>query len=273
MSSVSSVLALVAALASVATAHPERVEGRAALRVCADPNNLPFSNDKREGFENKIAALVAHDLGRALTYFWMPQRRGFVRNTLRANKCDLIVGVPSAYELVRPTKPYYTSTYVFVSRRDRGLHIHSLDDPRLKQLRIGIQITGEDYSNPPAAQALATRHIVANVHGYTVYGDYSRPDPTRGVIDAVAGGDVDVAIAWGPQAGFFARREAVPLEVQPVTPQQDGRFVRFVFPIAMGVRKDDAALAEAVDRIITRRRAEIRRILTEYGVPLVEDKR
>jgi quinoprotein dehydrogenase-associated probable ABC transporter substrate-binding protein len=240
------------------------------LRVCADPNNLPFSNDRREGFENKIAEIVARDLGRTVEYFWTPQRRGFIRNTLKANACDVVVGVPSAFDAVRPTKPYYRSTYVFVSRGDRALHLRSLDDPRLKQLLIGIQITGDDYDNPPAAQALASRQIIQNVRGYTVYGDYSRPNPPRGLIDAVASGAIDVAVAWGPLAGYFARREPVVLEIAPVSPQADSRFVRFVFDISMGVRRDDQALAAALDAAIVRRQTEIRRVLVRYGVPLVE---
>src|SRR3954454_2423864 len=240
------------------------------LRVCADPNNLPFSNQRREGFENRIAAIVARELHRPLTYFWLPQRRGFVRNTLTANQCDVVIGVPAESERLRSTRPYYRSTYVFVSRQDRALHVRSFDDPRLKKLTIGIQVTGDDYANPPAAQALASRQIVQNVRGYTVYGDYSRPNPPRGLIDAVADGTVDVAVAWGPLAGYFAKLEPVPLEIARVSPESDSRFVRFVFDISMGVRRDDAALASAIDGVIARRRAEIRRVLVDYGVPLVE---
>jgi len=240
------------------------------LRVCADPNNLPFSNQRREGFENRIAAIVARELHRPLTYFWLPQRRGFVRNTLTANQCDVVIGVPAESGMLRPTRPYYRSTYVFVSRQDRALHLRSFDDPRLKTLTIGIQVTGDDYANPPAAQALAARQIVKNVRGYTVYGDYSQPDPPRGLIDAVASQKVDVAVAWGPLAGYFARREPVAMEVTPVSPQADSRFVRFVYDIAMGVRRDDTALARRLDDVIARRHDEIRRVLIEYGVPLVE---
>src|SRR5436190_7725905 len=177
---------LLAAGALAAAAQPP------ALRVCADPNNMPFSNERGEGFENRIADLVARDLGRRLSYFWLPQRRGFIRNTLNANRCDVVMAVPSAFEAARPTLPYYRSTYVFVSRRDQGPRIRSFDDPRLTTLRIGIQLTGDDYDNPPAAQALAVRHITQNIHGYTVYGDYSASDPQRGVMDAVADGAVDV---------------------------------------------------------------------------------
>src|SRR5512138_686618 len=134
------------------------------LRVCADPNNLPFSNDKQQGFENAVAELVAADLHRRVTYTWLPQRRGFARNTLNAHTCDVIMGVPSSYELAMPTRPYYRSTYVFVSRRDRRVDIHSFDDPRLRRVRIGVHFLGTP------TEALAKRNIIQNVRSYSVYG-------------------------------------------------------------------------------------------------------
>jgi quinoprotein dehydrogenase-associated probable ABC transporter substrate-binding protein len=239
------------------------------LRVCADPNNLPFSNRQQQGFENRIAALVARDLGRPIVYFWSPQRRGFIRNTLNARQCDVVIGVPAQYGLLQTTQPYYRSAYAFVSRRDRRLRVQSFDDARLKALTIGIQITGDDYANPPAAQALAARHLARNVRGYTVYGDYSRPDPQRDVVDAVADGRVDIAVVWGPLAGYYGRREPAPIDVTPVAAPQDSPALPFSFAIAMGVRRDDTALRTALDRVIARRGAAIRRILTSYGVPLL----
>jgi mxaJ protein len=237
------------------------------LRVCADPNNLPFTNEKQEGMENGIAAIAARDLGRRLEYYWQPERRGFMRTTLKAGRCDVVMGVPSTFELALTTIPYYRSTYVFVTRRDRLPGLKSFDDPRLRQARIGIQITGEDYENPPPAHALASRRLFDNVRGFTVYGDYSKPDPQRTIIDAVAAGGIDAAVVWGPLA-FFAAREAVPLAVRPVTPSSDGRTVPFVFDISMGVRRGDTALRDALNRTIARRRAEIRRVLQAFHVPL-----
>jgi mxaJ protein len=239
------------------------------IRVCADPNNMPFSNEKGQGFENKIAALVARDLGRPLAYFWSPQRRGFVRNTLAAGQCDVMMGVPVQYDRVQSTRAYYRSTYAFVSRHDRHLRVRSFDDARLKALKIGIQITGDDYNNPPAAQALAVRHLSGNVRGYTVYGDYSKPDPQRDLVDAVADGRVDIAVMWGPFAGYYGRREPAAIDVTPVTAERDGPGIAFAFDIAMGVRRGDTALRDALDAVIVRRQAEIRRILTSYGVPLL----
>ncbi|MCU1381423.1 MAG: putative methanol oxidation protein [Acidobacteria bacterium] len=243
--------------------------GAPPLRVCSDPNNMPFSNVKRQGFENKIAELVARDLGRPLAYFWSPQRRGFVRNTLAAGQCDVMMGVPVQYDRVQSTRAYYRSSYAFVARRDRHLRVASFDDVRLKTLKIGIQITGDDYNNPPAAQALAARHLGNNVRGYTVYGDYSKPDPQRDVVDAVADGRVDIAVVWGPFAGYYGRREPAPMDVVPVSAERDGPGVAFAFDIAMGVRRGDRTLRDALDAVIVRRHAEIRRILTSYGVPLL----
>jgi mxaJ protein len=238
------------------------------LRVCADPNNLPFSNEQGEGFENRIATLVARELGRPLEYFWLPQRRGFIRNSLNVQRCDVVIGVPAQYGLLQPTRSYYRSSYAFVSRRDRRLRIDSFDAPSLKRLTIGIQITGDDYNNPPAAQELASRHMIQNVRGFPVYGDYSRPDPQRDIVDAVADGRLDVAIVWGPLAGYYAQRESTPLDVRPVAGLSNDAASRFIFDIAMGVRREDTALRAALDTVITRRGDAMRQILRAYGVPL-----
>lgn len=249
-----------ASLASATAAPP-------TLRVCADPNNLPFSNERGDGFENKIATLVARELHRPLEYFWLPQRRGFIRNSLDAHRCDVVIGVPAGYGLLQPTKSYYRSSYAFVSRRDRDLRIDSFDAPSLERLRIGIQVSGDDYNNPPAAHELASRHLMHNVRGFPIYGDYSRTDPQRAIIDAVADGGVDVAIVWGPLAGYYARRESMPIEVRPINGKSQPAS-RFTFDIAMGVRRDDTALREVLDRIITQRGHAMREILRGYGVPL-----
>jgi mxaJ protein len=251
-----------------------RAEARPAreLRVCADPNNLPWSNRAGQGFENRIAELVAKELGATLEYTWRAQRRGFFRETLKAGRCDVVIGVPTALDLVAPTRPYYRSTYVFVSRRDRGLHLASLDDPRLKHLKIGVQMMGDDGANPPPVHALARRGVIGNLRGYSVYGDYSKPNPPADVIAGLARGEVDVAIVWGPLAGYFAPRSGVAMEITPVTPQIDPPFLPFVFDISMGVRRGDT-LRTRLDDIIVRHRAEIDAILRDYGVPRAEGRR
>ncbi|HEX6716902.1 MAG TPA: substrate-binding domain-containing protein [Pyrinomonadaceae bacterium] len=240
------------------------------LRVCADPNNLPFSNQRGEGFENKIAELLAQDMGERVEYTWWAQRRGFFRNTLKAGACDVVIGVPSGFEMALTTKPYYRSTYVFLSRKDRHIDVKSFDDPALKKLRIGVQIIGDDQSNTPPAHALARRNIITNVKGYTLYGDYSQPDPPARIVDAVAKGDIDLAVVWGPLAGYFAKQSRVPLEVVPVSPQIDQPFLPFVFDISMGVRRGDQELRDQVEQVLEKRRAEIDRILQDYQVPRVE---
>ncbi|HYG97531.1 MAG TPA: substrate-binding domain-containing protein [Terriglobales bacterium] len=240
------------------------------LRVCADPNNLPFSNNREEGFENKIARLLADEMHAELKYTWWAQRRGFVRNTLRDNKCDVIMGVPTSFELAATTSPYYRSSYVFVARQDRHLRVRSFDDPLLKSLRVGVQMIGDDYANSPPAHALATRGIVRNVRGYLVYGDYRQPNPPAQIINAVSSGEVDVAVVWGPLAAYFAHRSGVPLTLAPVTPQIDVPSMPFVFDIGVGVRRGDTQLKERIEQALSRRRHEIDGILAEYHVPRLD---
>ena len=242
------------------------------LRVCADPNNLPFSDSTGAGFENRLATLVAGEMRATVAYTWWAQRRGFVRNTLNAHECDVVMGVPTNFELTAVTRPYYRSSYVFVSRRDRRLGIRSLDDPALKHLTVGVQLVGDDYANTPPAHALARRGIVQNVRGYQVQGDYRLPSPPARIVDAVANGDVDIAVAWGPLAGYFASRERVPLDIVPVSPEMDPPALPFVFDISMGVRRADRPLRDTLNAILVRRRASIDSLLRAYGVPLVKTK-
>jgi quinoprotein dehydrogenase-associated probable ABC transporter substrate-binding protein len=236
------------------------------LRVCADPNNLPFSNRSGAGFENVLAQLIARDLGDTLEYYWWPQRRAWVRHTVGEGHCDVAIGVPASFDMMTTTHPYYRSTYVFVSRADRHYGLHSLDDPRLRTLRIGLHFIGTDYSNPPPAHALGARGIVRNVVGYSIYGNYSEPNPPARLIDAVAKGDVDVAIVWGPLAGYFAEREPVPLTVTPIDEAVDRTGIVFTFPISVGVRKGDTALRDAIQHVLDRRRGEVEHLLARYGV-------
>ena len=262
------------AQASSQTAQATSTKSRPArLRVCADPNNLPFSNERLEGFENKIAALVGREMGLEVEYTWWAQRRGFIRNTLRAGACDLVIGVPASFELALTTSPYYRSTYVFVYRKDSRLNIRSFDDPQLRKIKIGVQLIGDDFANTPPAHALSRRGIIQNVRGYTLYGDYAQANPPARIIEAVAKGDVDVAVAWGPLAGYFAGRQKAPLSIVPVSPEIDLPFLPFVYDISMGVRRGDDAFREELEEILARRRAEIDGILEEYGVPRVEKGR
>lgn len=259
-------IAALLSLTILATAYAD--ESR-VLRVAADPNNVPFSNKQGEGFENKIAELIARDLHARIEYVWHAQRRGFFRQTLKEGNADVVMGVPAHFDLALTTSPYYRSTYVFVSRKDRHLSIHSFDDPALRKLKVGVLLIGNDGVNTPPAHALAARGMVNNVIGYTLYGDYAKPNPPARIIDAVVKGDIDLAVVWGPLAGFFARQSSVPLEVVPVTPQVDPPALRYAFDISIGVRKSNPKLRAEIDQILTRDHGEIEQILNEYGVPLV----
>lgn len=252
--------------AAVAAPEPSRV-----LRVCSDPNNLPFSNKAQAGFENKIADLLGQRLGARIEYAWWAQRRGFIRNTLRAGLCDVVIGVPTGMGMVATTHPYYRSSYMFVSRR--GTHQpESFDDPYLTQARVGVHIIGDDFANSPPAHAMSNRGLIDNVRGYSVYGDYKSPDPPAELIKAVERGDIDVAIAWGPLAGFFAQRSPVPLQLTAVSPAEEPPYP-FVFDMSMGVTRTNKALLDELNSFIARDKPAIDRILRDYAVPMIDDGR
>jgi mxaJ protein len=240
------------------------------LTACADPNNLPFSNKAGQGFENKLAQMIAADLHARLEYVWWAQRRGYVRNTLSERKCDFWPGIGSNVETVATSRPYYRSTYMFVTRSGDRLDGLTLDDPRLRTVRIGVQLVGDDATNTPPAHALARRGIVGNVRGFMLYGDYAKPDPPAEIVRAVERGDIDVALAWGPLAGYFAARSPVPLRLEPVTPWLADTQWPMQFDISVGVQKDDQALLKQVDQVLAKRSADIRTLLTRYHVPVVE---
>ena len=240
------------------------------LRACADPNNLPFSNRAGQGFENKLAEMIAADVHARLEYLWWAQRRGYVRNTLNAQRCDFWPGIGSNVEMAATTRPYYRSTYMFVTRAADKLQGLTLDDPRLRKLRIGVQLVGDDSSNTPPAHALTRRGIVGNVRGYTLYGDYSRPSPAADIVRSVERGDVDVALAWGPLAGYFAAQSKVPLRLEPVTPWMDAMEWPMQFDVSVGVRKNDPKLLKEIDRVLARRSGDIRKLLRAYRVPVVQ---
>ncbi|MFL5440006.1 MAG: substrate-binding domain-containing protein [Myxococcales bacterium] len=233
------------------------------LRVCADPDNLPFSNRQGEGLENRIAEVIGRDLGVPVTYFWWPQQRGFVRRTLGENQCDVVVGIPHDYDPVLTTKAYYRSTYVVVSRQSAHLNIRSLDDPALKRLRIGVHI------DTPPWGALADRGLMDNVRGYPLMFDYRNSDPSRRpskVLEDVVDGAIDVAIVWGPMAGWFAKKSGAALGIVPV---RDTGKIPMSFDMSMGVRRSDKALKDRLETALDRRGAQIQKILADYGIPVV----
>lgn len=247
-----------------APAAPARV-----LRVCANPDNLPFSNVKKEGFENRIAELIATELRVPIAYTWHSQRRAFLRRTLNAGVCDVVMGAPVGLERVITTSPYYRSSYVFVTRRDRKLGIRSFDDAALKGLKIGVHAVGDDGDSPPPVYSLARRGMAANIVGFKMWDDASIANPQGRIVDAVARGEIDLAVVWGPFAGYFAKRQRVALDIFPVPP--DIAELPFDFAMAVGVRAEDEALKTRLEAILIKRRADIGQILSDYGVPLVDE--
>jgi len=245
---------------------------KAPFRVCADPENPPFSTRELQGFENRIADLVAKELGTTPSYVWWGQRRGFIRNTmfatLKEQRCDIVIGIPEADHQVLTTRPYYRSTYVFVYPKGKGLQIRSLDDPILKKIKIGVHLLGDDYNNPPPVHELSKRGIVDNVIGFDTF--YSSQNPANKIIDAVAHMQIGVAIVWGPAEGFYVKQQAVPLEMVPVPSGKTD--LPFAFNVSMGVRPGDEMLKARLERVLDSKQVEIRKILTDYGVPLLEMK-
>jgi mxaJ protein len=263
MSSVFSVVALAAALVMAGNAA-------APLRVCADPNNLPYSNRAEAGFENAIAHIVADALHRPLAYRWMPQRRGFIRQGLNAGVCDVVMGMPTASPMVLSTRPYYRSSYVFVTRPSTPV-VRSFDDRSLARMTVGVQIIGDDYDNSPAAEALARRGLVDRVRGFPVYGDYSTAVPMRPVVDAVISGAVDVAVVWGPLAGYLASlTPSAGLVLRPVVAGARDAALPFVFDIGMAVRRNDTALAQTLNAALGAHRRDIGGVLRRFHVPVME---
>ena len=233
----------------------------APLKVCADPDNLPHSNRASEGFENKIAALLARDLGRPLQYRWARLGRGFVREYLNKHECDLLIEVPAEYSLVLTTPPYFTSSFVFVTRKSRNLEVTSFDDPNLRNFRIGVQTVADDYT--PPGHALARRGLMGNAVGFN-----GEREGAGAIIHAVAAGSIDFAIVWGPVAGYYRGKEQVPLRLS-MSPAFDTRALPLRFAISMGVRKDDRKLHDQVAAFLERRKSAINAVLRRYGVPIV----
>lgn len=263
-----SFLTLATLLMAPTAASAEPAE-QPVLRVCADPNNLPYSNAAGEGFENRLAQLLAQSMGREVEYTWWAQRRGFIRNTLKAGRCDVVMGLPIGFDEALTTHPYYQSSYALVYRKDSGYELQGLDDPRLHELKIGVHLVGEGIS--PPAEVLARRGIIRNVVGYSIFGDYSEPNPPARLIEAVAKGDIDVAVAWGPLAGYFAEQSDTPLQVRPL-PESGNPTLPFRFDIAMGVRPGDTRLRDRLDALLTQKQPEIHALLRQYGIPLVNQQ-
>jgi mxaJ protein len=249
---------------SFAETVPQTQPSESQITVCADPADLPFSNKELEGFENKIAKIVAEGLNLELNFYWWPNQRGLVRNTLDKNTCQVLIGVPTDYELVLTTKPYYRTTYVLTYRLDEKLDIKSLDDPILKKLRIGMHV------NAPPAEILAQNGLMDNVVGYSSFYDpESHPEDYPGkIVEDLLSGKLDVVVVWGPVAGYFVAKKNAPLRIVPI--ESSNPVIPTAFNFSMGVRKGDKDLKEKLERILDERKSQIRKVLEDYGVPLLE---
>jgi quinoprotein dehydrogenase-associated probable ABC transporter substrate-binding protein len=251
--------------AAAARADPVSYPG-AALRVCADPANLPFSNRQRQGFENEIARLFAADLGLPLEYIWWPQTMGFIRNTLKKRQCDVVMGVATGFDLTANTVPYYRSSYALVFRARRGIALKSLGDPSLKRLRIGA------VARTPPVDLLAANGLLGRTRFYRLTVDTRHESPGRQIVKDVLSGALDLGVVWGPIAGYQARRpgpgnQGPGLRVVPLTSVPNGPKVEFA--ISIGVRRGDSARRHALNHLIERKRPRIEAILRKFGVPLV----
>ncbi len=234
------------------------------LRVCATLNNFPLSDRSGSGFENKLAALTAHALMSPVSYTWWPARANFLDRTLKKSLCDVVMGVPAGLEDVDTTHPYYRSSYVFLSRKDR---ISSLRDQRLKRMRIGVYLIGDDQT--PPGEALAREGLSSNLTGFMTYFDRT-PTGRSKLVTALQDGSIDAAAVWGPLAGYYAKTEG--LVMTPISDDRGFAPLQFQFSIAMGVRKGDAALRRQLDAVIAEHQQEINGILRQYGVPLLTEQ-
>lgn len=240
--------------------EPVRTEDPSEFRVCADKDNLPYSNDKQEGFENKIAELIAKDLGKKVVYQFWYDRIGFIRNTLNARRCDVIIGTVAGNDMMLTSKPYYRSGYVFVYRKDSGYNIKDWDSPDLKKGIIGV------VGQTPPSRPIADKGLMENARPYRIMRDLNLPPSF--MIDDLVKGDIDIAVVWGPIGGYFAKKATIPLEVVPA-PEYESVNVhgKEYWNISLGVRKREKERMALIQEVLDRRKADIDKILEEYGIP------
>jgi quinoprotein dehydrogenase-associated probable ABC transporter substrate-binding protein len=235
------------------------------LRVCADPHNMPFSTERGEGFENKLAEMLASQFGKGLAYTWYPQAPGFVRNTLRAYKCDVVMGIPQGDDVVQVTNPYYRTAYALVVKQGSGLDgVDTLRDPRLKGKRLGI------VAGTPPADNMAVNGLMANAKPYPLVIDTRVDSSAAAMMRDLAANDIDAAILWGPMAGYYARQAGSAMTVVPLVKEIGGP--RLIYRIAMGVRYTDQDWKRLLNRKIQENQDTINKLLLSFGVPLLDEK-
>ena len=234
------------------------------LRVCADPASLPYSNQAGEGFENKLAEMIAKKLDKTLAYTWYPQSPGFVRNTLRARKCDVIMGMPQGGDLVTTTSAYYRTAYAMAFKPGTGLDgIETLSDPRLKTKKIGI------VAGTPPATNLAVNGLLGNAKPYTLVVDTRVENSPKSMMEDLAKGEIDVAVLWGPFAGFYAKQSATPVTVVPLVKETAGP--KEIYRIGMGIRGADVEWKRLLNKLTAEMQPEINSLLRDYGMPMLDE--
>jgi len=248
-----------------AAAQTSDLVQRSALRVCSDPANMPFSNEDSEGFENKLAELIGDKLKLPVAYTWFPQATGFVRRTLRANRCDIIIGFSQGHELVQNTNHYYRSSYVLIHKTGGKLKgIKNLDDPRLKSSRIGA------VAGTPPVTVLSLNELLANLKPYPLMVDRRYDSPAERMITDLEKGEIDAALLWGPIGGYFAGKSKQKLTVIALSNETKGP--RMSFRITFGIRPGETDWKHQLNELIAANQSKINAILLEYGVPLMDGK-
>ena len=237
---------------------------RSELKVCADPNNLPYSDEKKEGFENKIAELMGGELGLKVDYAWFPQVIGFVRNTLRARLCDLVMGTVAGDEIMQTTNPYYFTTYVMFYRSDKALAIEGAQDARLTGLRLGV------VAGTPPADLLVRHELMSHTKPYALTVDTRAESPTHQMVQDVIDGTIDVGFLWGPIAGYYRKHDNLPLTMIPLKDEPGA--ARMEYHIAMGVRANEPEWRRRINAAILKRQRDMTAILRDYGVPLLNEQ-
>lgn len=263
----------VGALAAMALAPLTRaldLEAGTPLRVCAAPNDLPFSNDRRLGFENRVADLVAHDLGRPVQYVWSVPGRRFARDMLQSGGCDVVMGVAEDAPGYARSRPYYWSAFVLVSPRARALKVYDLADRRFDSVTVVLHASDDDGASVPGVKAAMGGQLARRARKFLVHGDADGSNRMARVLDSVVEGHADAAIAWGPLAAYFARQHPVPMTITPIVVGAEGDAAAPPYPVSIGVRRSAPGLLANIDQALERRAKDIERLLSSYEVPMLQ---
>jgi mxaJ protein len=252
--------------AVLSAASVDGAQSAGSLRVCADPDNMPFSDEKGEGFENKLAELIAQKLDAQLEYTWFTEASGYVPNTVGSNACDLVMGYAQGTGLIEDTNPYYYASYVLIYRQgDPNLEgVDRLSDPRLKNKRIGL------FARTPPASILAMHGLVANAKPFETHAGESASKTAMAMIAEIASGELDAGLLWGPVGGYYAERSAVPLKLVPLVKENAGPST--IYGITMGVRPNEPQWKHKINKVLAENQDEINVILEGYNVPVLDEK-